>query len=32
MSGVPEHQAVVNDDPVRQEGRLPGHVHLTGTD
>lgn len=32
VTGIPKLQAVVGDDPVRQQRRLPGHIHLTGTD
>lgn len=32
MSGVAELQAVVSDDTVRQQRRLPGHIHLAGGD
>lgn len=32
VSRIPKLQAVVNDDPVGKERRLPGHVHLAGTE
>lgn len=32
VSRIPKLQAVENDDPVGKEGRLPGHVHLAGTE
>lgn len=32
VTGIPKLQAVVSDDPIRHQRRLPGHVHLTGTD
>lgn len=32
VSGIPKLQAVVGNDPVRQQRRQPGHVHLAGTD
>lgn len=32
VTGIPKLQAVVGNDPVRQQRRLPGHVHLAGTD
>lgn len=32
VAGIPKLQAVVSDDPVRKQRRLPGHVHLAGTE
>lgn len=32
VSRIPKLQAVENDDPVGKEGRIPGHVHLAGTE
>lgn len=32
MAGIPKLQAVMGNDPIRLQRRLPGHVHLAGTD
>lgn len=32
VTGIPKLQAVMGNDPVWQQRRLPGHVHLAGTD
>lgn len=32
VAGIPKLQAVLRDDPVRKQRRLPGHVHLAGTE
>lgn len=32
VSRIPKLQGVEGDDPVRKERRLPGHVHLAGTE
>lgn len=32
VSRIPKLQAEVSDDPVRKQRRLPGHVHLAGTE
>lgn len=32
VSGIPKFQAVVSNHAVRQQRRLPGHIHLAGTE
>lgn len=32
VAGIPKLKAVVGDDPVRDQRRLPGYIHLAGTD
>lgn len=32
VGGIPELQAVVSDDAVRKQRRMPSHIHLTWTD
>lgn len=32
VTGIPKLQAVVRDDSIRKQRRLPGHIHLAGTE
>lgn len=32
VTRIPKLQAIVGNDPIWQQRRLPGHIYLTGTD